>query len=78
MAGNLRTREWSGSTGAVCGTETEAFVRPRRPLNAGCADARIERGEHGRYSGLKKMTWKLSCDVNRRNVGLRGAKRPGC
>ena len=53
-AGNLYTGEQSGSIAAACGDETDAFVRPRRPLNTAIADARTETGEHGRYCGLKR------------------------
>ena len=60
-AGNMYTGERSGSIGVARGAETEAFVRPRRPLNTAIADARMERGEHGRYCGLKR-SFGWSCN----------------
>ncbi len=60
-AAHLKPCEQSGGTGAVCGAETKAFVRPRRPLNAGCADARMERGEHGTVLWVEEVTWMVMC-----------------
>lgn len=52
LAGHLRSGERRrGTSGDARGRETEAFVRPRRPLDAGSAAARMERGEHWRCCG---------------------------
>ncbi len=53
LGGQMCTGEWSGGTGVRRAVDTDAFIRPRRPLTAGCADARMGRGERGRYPGLK-------------------------